>query len=96
MSSEFVRVPFYVERDGRKTHFLPECRMARGYRIGPKGEEQLIVDYWEALSVLLKMSTPRFRRPNSNGNFGIVACADGDIEEVSCQEIERQISTIKD
>lgn len=92
MNSEFVRVPFYVEKNGQKTHFLPACRMSKGYRIGLKGEEQMIEDYWQALSVVSAMKVPRFRRPNAQGNFGIVACEAGDFEEVSRSAIEEQIS----
>lgn len=92
MSSEFVCVPFYVERDGKKTHFLPSCRMTTGYRIGEKGDEKLVRDYWQALDLLVKMPVPRFRRPNANGNFGIVACLPGNYEDVSRAAIECQIA----
>lgn len=94
MNPSFIRVPFYVERDGQKTHFLPGCRMSSGYRIGPKGNEQTVEDYWTALSLLTEMDVPRFRRPNMNGNFGIVACAPGDIEEVSRAAIEKQMADL--
>lgn len=88
MSSEFVRVPFYVERDGSKTFFLPSCRMSGGYRIGAKGEEVTLQDYWAALTKLMTMKPPRFRRPNAEGNFGIVKCEPGALEEVNRDFIE--------
>jgi len=94
MNTGFIRVPFYVERNGEKTHFLPGCRMPSGYRIGPKGSEQTIADYWTALKLLTEMDIPRFRRANMNGNFGIVACAPEDIEEVSRAAIEQQIANL--
>ncbi|MDP3108669.1 hypothetical protein [Hydrogenophaga sp.] len=92
MSSQFVRVPFYIESNGDKTHFLPSCRTSKGYRIGSKGDEQLIEDYWEALRLVMEMQVRRFRRPNSKGNFGIVKCETENVEEVSHAKIEEQIA----
>lgn len=80
--ADFVLVPFYVEEDGERTFFLPKLKTASGYRIGPKGNEIVITDYWEALLALSQMSPPRFRRKNQQGNLGIVTCAEGDFEEV--------------
>ena len=70
----YVSVPFYLESDGTKTLFLPQLRRTDGYRIGEKGDEQTVEDYWEALAALGRMSIPRFRRLNKNHNAGIVAC----------------------
>jgi hypothetical protein len=89
--TEFVRVPFYLERDGKKTFFLPSCRMAGGYRIGAKGEEVTVADYWAALAQLTAMKPPRFRRPNGEGNFGIVKCETDAVEEVSREFIESEL-----
>lgn len=94
MSTDFVKVPYYIERNGSKTHFLPGLRQGKGYRIGEKGSEQVVVDYWEALALVLAMPTPRFRRKNSEGNAGIVACRSGQVEEVSRKAIEAQLAQI--
>ncbi len=95
MTSDFVKIPFYIERDGSKTHFLPGLRGSTGYRIGEKGSETLVLDFWEALSAVCAMPTPRFRRRNSEGNPGIVACKAGQLEEVSRAAIEAQLATIR-
>ena len=95
MNNDFVTVPFYKEADGSKTHFLPNVRMSSGYRFGRKGSEQVLSDYWEALEALSKMAIPTFRRPNSAGNFGGVACKAGDVEEVSRKAILQQIEAVK-
>jgi len=34
MNSEFVKVSFYIEANGSKTFFFPECRLKGGYEIG--------------------------------------------------------------
>lgn len=61
---EFVKVPFYAETDGTKTHFLPRLKRPNGFQIGEKGNEVYVEEYWLALAQLMKMSIPRFRRPN--------------------------------
>lgn len=67
---EAVFVP--VAKDG--TVFDPvSCRNSRGYTIGPKGAEQPVSDYFEAVTLLSRAATPCWRRPNGNGNWGIVA-----------------------
>ena len=93
MSDEFVRVPFYREANGDKTHFLPEkCRQKQGYEIGArnKDKERGIQSYWEALAKLSKMSQARFRRKNESGNFGTVTCNPADFEMVNKKHIEEQ------
>ena len=90
MSKEFVRVPFYVERDGKKAFFLPSCRAKNGYKVGPKGSEEAFTDYWLALERVRLMQPPRFRRPNSKGNFGIVCCDSTAFEEVRRDYIEAE------
>lgn len=58
-------------KDG--SSFLPYCRSKNGYRIGQKGDEVLIADYWEALKELKEMPVPRWRRPSTTtGIPGIV------------------------
>lgn len=54
-----------------KVAFLPDLRRAQGYQIGKYGQEEYVTDYFEALRKLQSMSTPRFRRPNVEGNWGI-------------------------
>ncbi|SAK99824.1 hypothetical protein AWB78_05833 [Caballeronia calidae] len=90
MTDGFVRVPFYVEESGKKTFFLPDCRMSGGYEIGARGKEKErgIESYWTALDKLVAMEQPRFRRRNEQGNFGTVTCQPGDVEEVSRSFIE--------
>lgn len=45
-----------------------------GYTIGAKGAERVVPDFDEALELLRKMETPRWRRPNpESGNWGIVS-----------------------
>jgi hypothetical protein len=67
---EVLFVP--VARDG--SWFDPlSCRNARGYMIGPKGVEEPVDDYREAVDRLARMSTPYWRRPNKHGNWGIVS-----------------------
>lgn len=68
---EPVFVPF--AKDG--TIFDTGCRRDNGYQIGPKGDERVIEKFDEALSELQKMQTARWRRPNENGNWGIVVAA---------------------
>lgn len=60
-----------VARDG--SWFSPDLRRPRGgYTIGAKGEEFVVATYAEALAKLRLMDVPRWRRPNANGNWGIV------------------------
>lgn len=44
----------------------------RRYTIGTKGAERSIAGYDEALAELARMVTPRWRRPNLSGNWGVV------------------------
>lgn len=72
---DFVFVP--EARDG--SLFAPvSCRRGgeKGvsrYTIGAKGAERDFEDFDEALAQLSRMRTPRWRRPNDKGNFGIVS-----------------------
>lgn len=90
--TEFVRVPFYREKDGTKTFFFPECRLKGGYEIGDRDtdKERYIQNYWEALAKVTAMPTPRFRRRNKNGNSGTVTCQPGDFEEVNRDFLESE------
>ncbi|MDR5761472.1 hypothetical protein [Caballeronia sp. LZ035] len=88
----FISVPFYVEGNGSKTFFAPALKHPKGYQVGRKGEEQYISDYWEALAFLKGMASPAFRRPNGNGNRGIVTCQPGNAEDVSLRYLQEQLA----
>lgn len=61
-----------VAKDG--SWFDPvSCRRSGGYTIGPRGAEEPVHEYQEALARLWRMPVPYWRRPNSAGNWGIVA-----------------------
>ena len=92
MKEEFVRTPFYMEQDGSKTVFLPDCRASGRFKIGPKGREEQLADYWTALSRLNSMQIPRFRRRNIEGNFGIVKCEAGAFIDVRRDFIEKTLT----
>ncbi|KAK42942.1 hypothetical protein BG58_37260 [Caballeronia jiangsuensis] len=91
-TGDFISVPFYVEGNGSKTFFAPALRHPKGYQVGKKGDEQYIADYWEALAFLKGMASPAFRRPNGNGNRGIVTCQPGDTEDVSLRYLQEQLA----
>jgi hypothetical protein len=52
------------------------CRRAGGYWIGPKGKEHKFPRFEDALAALNLMAKPFWRRPNKNGNWGIVSSSD--------------------
>ncbi|MDX0442488.1 hypothetical protein GOD94_27690 [Sinorhizobium medicae] len=54
------------------TVFHPGLRRRSGYMVGEKGSEQTIEDFDAALDTLTRMDEPRWRRPNAQGNWGIV------------------------
>jgi len=60
-----------VASDG--SWFSPSLRRSGGFTIGKKGEERKVATYLDALRQLQLMSTAYWRRPNSAGNWGIVA-----------------------
>jgi hypothetical protein len=67
-----IRIP--IAADG--TRFDPiTWRRAGGSWVGPKGNEYKFVRFEDALAALNLMAKPSWRRPNSNGNWGIVAAA---------------------
>lgn len=67
-----LRVP--IARDG--SIFSKECRRAGTYTVGEKGDEQRFDNFYEALTYLQAMPTAKWRRPNANGNWGIVSAVD--------------------
>lgn len=66
--TEYVFVPVAEDMSA----FRPQLGRKAGYQIGPKGEERVVEDYFEALERLQAMRVPRWRRPNEKGNWGIV------------------------
>lgn len=60
-----------VARDG--TCFHPGLIRSGEFTVGEKGEEQRYDSFTEALQALHQMSVPRWRRPNAQGNWGIVS-----------------------
>lgn len=77
---DVVFVPY--AKDGSWFH-PSRCRNSRGYTIGPKGSERPVSDYFEALEALARSPTPHWRRPNSAGNWGIVAGVNWQRKELS-------------
>lgn len=75
MRDDYIFVP--VANDG--TYFAPFLRRSGGdsrggFTIGGKGAEQVVSDFNDALALLAKMETPRWRRPNlESGKWGIVS-----------------------
>jgi hypothetical protein len=68
---DFLFVP--VADDG--SIFCPALKRDRAqhFGIGPKGAEEQVSDYDEALQRLSRMAVACWRRPNQNGNWGIVS-----------------------
>jgi hypothetical protein len=65
---DMIKVP--QASDG--TVFHPGLRRRSGYMVGEKGSELTMESYNAALLALVEMSEPRWRRPNTQGNWGIV------------------------
>jgi hypothetical protein len=62
-----------IPYDRRGEAFDPvTCCRDGGYWAGPKGAETKHATYAAALAALRAMDVPRWRRPNRNGNWGIV------------------------
>jgi hypothetical protein len=88
---DYIFVP--VANDG--SYFAPALRREGkktdgGFTIGPKGDEEVVADFDDALERLAKMETPRWRRPNpESGIWGIVSgqtwkrTRKADLEQVS-------------
>ena len=72
---DYIFVP--VANDG--SYFSPTLRRDGkdtdgGFTIGPKGAEEVVAEFEEALAKLAKMETPRWRRPHAeSGIRGIVS-----------------------
>lgn len=71
--SNITLVP--VAQDG--TLFFPRlCKRNGCYTVGGKDDEKSFTDYEQALNYLKSMPTAKWRRPNENGNWGIVSAVD--------------------
>jgi hypothetical protein len=71
-TDDVVFVP--VATDGSVFH--PGLARGGKFTIGAKGEEVPHAIFEDALAALHKMATPRWRRPNNAGNWGIVSGRD--------------------
>ena len=73
-----IRVP--VAADG--TTFGPDLSRRGHYTVGAKGAEEKYACFDAALDALNRMDKPRWRRPNTAGNWGIVSgCSWTDIRK---------------
>lgn len=72
LSPAGLQVP--IARDG--TVFSYKCGRRGTYTVGGKGDECRFNNFHEALTFLKSMPTAKWRRPNSNGNWGIVSAVD--------------------
>lgn len=88
-SSEYVYVP--VTDDGAV--FLPEMCRGSGYQIGKYGDETYYQDYFEALEKLQNMKSPKFRRPNAEGNWGIKVV--GNWKRVKLDDLKRAVAGVQ-
>lgn len=90
--------PVFVPIDGDGQPFLPGlARRSRSgelhYAIGEKADPEYISDYWEALERLKRMPTPRWRRPNAQGNWGLVSAQDG-WKRFARADLERMLEAV--
>lgn len=70
-STDYINELVPVARDG--SWFGPHlARSGKTYTVGAKGEEQQVQGFIRALTEIQKMPVARWRRPNANGNWGIV------------------------
>ena len=61
-----------VAKDGSR-FTLETCNSKGVYTVGEKGDEKKFRNYLDALAYLKTMSKAKWRRPNSNANWGIVS-----------------------
>jgi hypothetical protein len=67
-----LKRPVFVPVARDDTIFHPGLRRGAGYMIGEKGAEIQVAEFETALAQLQAMPTPYWRRPNLQGNWGIV------------------------
>ncbi|MEI4471083.1 hypothetical protein V8J39_07305 [Frigidibacter sp. MR17.24] len=70
---EASQVEIDVPEAADGTIFAPCLKRRAGFMIGPKGSEEVIPDYDDALARMRQMDKGRWRRPNAAGNWGIVS-----------------------
>lgn len=75
-SSDFVDDVVFVPVAADGSFFHPGLARSGKFMIGAKGEEMPYTTFEDALRALQKMATPRWRRPNDAGNWGIVSGRD--------------------
>ena len=75
-SSDFADDVVFVPVAADGSFFHPGLARSGKFMIGAKGEEVSCPTFDEALGALQKMATPRWRRPNDAGNWGIVSGRD--------------------
>lgn len=75
-SADFIGEVIFVPVAGDGSTFGPELLRNGHYTIGAKGAEVQYDSFEAALKALHKMDTPRWRRPNAAGNWGIVSGRD--------------------
>jgi len=71
VTADMIRTP----RAADGTVFHPALRRRNGFMIGAKGAEIVVETFELALAALHEMPVPRWRRPNAQGNWGIVKAA---------------------
>ncbi|EIE52915.1 hypothetical protein C357_01263 [Citreicella sp. 357] len=75
-SADFTGEVIFVPVAGDGSTFGRELRRNGHYTVGAKGAEVQYDSFEAALKALHRMDTPRWRRPNSAGNWGIVSGRD--------------------
>lgn len=72
-NADVLSDPLFVPRAKDGSIFHPGLRTAKGFQIGPKGQERIVNGFREALAALQAMPTPYWRRPSAtSGTPGIV------------------------
>lgn len=72
-STDFADDVVFIPVAADETFFHPGLARSGKFTIGAKGEEVSSPTFEGALVALQKMATPRWRRPNDAGNWGIVS-----------------------
>lgn len=75
-SADFTGEVIFVPVAGDGSTFGPELQRNGHFTVGAKGAEVQYDSFEAALKALHRMDTPRWRRPNSAGNWGIVSGRD--------------------
>lgn len=75
-SADFTGEVIFVPVAGDGSTFCPELQRNGHFTVGAKGAEVQYDSFEAALKALHRMDTPRWRRPNSAGNWGIVSRRD--------------------